>query len=489
MEIKKLINLKILFENRTIKQTIFKNTFWLGAGEVISGLLKMFLLIYAARILGATDYGKFTFALSFVSLLVIFHDFGLPAVITREFAGNKEKEGEFYSVASFKILLSIISFILIFGSSFFITPDPAIRKIIWILSFFSITNGFASFFYAFFRARQKMEYQAWSEIVQALFVSVVGFFVLFSSPSSLNLSYAYLIAAFAALLVVAGIFHFKLVPLKIHYRKEIWKKFFNMSWPLAFITLFGILYTNIDSVMMGYFGMIKETGYYNAALRVTTVVLMPIALISGSFFPALSIFFRESREKLQKLWEGEVKIMIFLAVPVVIGGITLAPRLIYFLYSSDFGPSILTLKILMIMMGALFIYQPLYDVLIACNQQKKTFWITFFGALGNIILNFILIPRYSLYGAAAATVATYLILLAIAFYFVKTTTPIRLLAKGFFSAFCLSLISGGIMYLTIRQQPVFKLNVLISVPLGVIVYFASLFILMKITKSLAFQSI
>ena len=56
-----------LLENIGIKQTILKNTFWLVSAEAVTGLLRLVLLIYAARILGATEYGKFTFAFSFVS--------------------------------------------------------------------------------------------------------------------------------------------------------------------------------------------------------------------------------------------------------------------------------------------------------------------------------------------------------------------------------------------------------------------------------------
>ena len=61
------MNIRELFlENIGIRQTIFKNTFWLTAAEVVIGFLRLGLLIYVARILGATEYGKFTFAFSFV---------------------------------------------------------------------------------------------------------------------------------------------------------------------------------------------------------------------------------------------------------------------------------------------------------------------------------------------------------------------------------------------------------------------------------------
>jgi len=79
-----------LLHNLGEKQTIAKNTFWLGVAEGITRFLKLFLIIYVARILGATEYGKFTFALAFVSLFAIFSDFGISTITTREIARDKD---------------------------------------------------------------------------------------------------------------------------------------------------------------------------------------------------------------------------------------------------------------------------------------------------------------------------------------------------------------------------------------------------------------
>ncbi|MBU4078308.1 oligosaccharide flippase family protein, partial [Patescibacteria group bacterium] len=116
-----------LFRNLGTKQTIAKNTFWLAVAEGVTRFLKLFLIIYVARILGATEYGKFTFALAFVSLFAIFSDFGLSPIVTREFAREKEKEKFFPALLSLKLLLGIGTLFLISIGSFFITIEPEIR--------------------------------------------------------------------------------------------------------------------------------------------------------------------------------------------------------------------------------------------------------------------------------------------------------------------------------------------------------------------------
>ena len=84
----------IFFENNSLKQTLFKNTFWIAGSSFLSKFLRAFLVIYIARILGPTDYGRFAFALAFVSIFVTFLDLGLSSIITRELSRGSKKEKE-----------------------------------------------------------------------------------------------------------------------------------------------------------------------------------------------------------------------------------------------------------------------------------------------------------------------------------------------------------------------------------------------------------
>ena len=158
------------FQNTSAKQTIFKNTFWLSVSTVVNKLLALALVIYAARVLGAEEYGQFTFALAFVSLLMIFATFGLQPIVTREFAREEEKKEEFYSIVSLKLVLGFWSFLLILATSFFVAQAHEIRIVILALGLFFLLNGFIGICYSFFHARQKMEYEAWFETLQTILI-------------------------------------------------------------------------------------------------------------------------------------------------------------------------------------------------------------------------------------------------------------------------------------------------------------------------------
>jgi O-antigen/teichoic acid export membrane protein len=471
----------LLFDNKTIKQTIFKNTFWLTFGTIVAKLLKVFLVIYIARILGANNYGSFTFALAFVSLFGVFLDLGTSSITIRDLSQDKKKEKEFPAILCLRMLLGVGTLIIILTGSFFITPDPLIRKIIWILAIYSIIGGYNAILGAFFHARQRMEYKTLGDIINAILTTGIGLFILFIYPSVINLAWVYLFGNALVFLVIVTIFHFKFLRFSLKFNPGVWKEIIRISWPLAFTSAFVNMYNQTDSVMMGYWGQVTQTGWYNAAYRIIGVCILPINFISQSFYPALSKTFKKSQKSFQNIWDYQFKIIIFLSFPLVTGGISLAPKIINLIYDKNFFPATLAFQILLVTVIFIFFTYMLAKVLIITNQQKKFFTITLLGVIVNVIFNFLLIPKYSLYGAAIATLVTYIfvfLLLLLAMRF----TPINLFKKSLFHNLLLVVISNILMYLTINSKFINNFHVLWEIIIGIFSYTFFFFIFKKIFK-------
>ena len=161
-------------------KTILKNAGWLALGEGVSRLLVFFLVAATTRVLGPAEYGKFAFAFAFVSLLAMLSNFGLTGIATRELSQGSQREREFSSILSLKVLLSAGTLLIMFLLSFVVTPDDSVRKLIWFLSLFVIVDNFFWILYAFIRARERMEYEAATRIIGAVLLLLAGFFVLFN---------------------------------------------------------------------------------------------------------------------------------------------------------------------------------------------------------------------------------------------------------------------------------------------------------------------
>lgn len=472
----KITSLKnLLFGHQTVQQTILKNTFWLTASEAISRFATFVLWIYIARILGAAEFGKFNFAIAIVGLFSILPVFISPEIVTREFAGEKEREKEYPALLSLKIILGLGAVVLLAISSFFVTGDPAVRKVILILALYNFFLGFFDIICAFLRARQRMEYEAFAKVLDALLTTAFGLFVIFRFPSLENLSYAYLLEGLAFISLVLLFFHFKIYPLSLAYDKAVWRQILILSWPLALISIVVTIYNQIDTIIMGYLGQMAQTGWYSASQKIVRLSLVPVALISQAFYPVLSGFFRNSQQELQKIWDRQMEIMIFLAIPLVIGGITLAPRILIFFYGPGYLPSVLALQILMIMAGIVFLSEAFRQILVVANRQTKTLEAVLAGAAINILLNLILIPRFSLYGAAAATVITNIFILFLLIIFTKKLTMINPFNNQILLSFFGAGLSGSLMYFIIKQPQINNLPVVFLILAAAAVYVLAIF--------------
>jgi O-antigen/teichoic acid export membrane protein len=241
--------------------------------------------------------------------------------------------------------------------------------------------------------------------------------------------------------------------------------------------------------MLGHWGMIAETGWYNAASRVTWTIFLLASLVSVSIYPILNKAFKETKEKFQEVWNYQAELIITVALPLVAGGIALAPKIIDFIYGAGFASSILAFQILIITVGILLVYNCFYHALLISNQQKKLFWIIFSGAVVNIILNLILIPRYSLYGAAVATVISYLSILFLLFRSTMKFTSIRVPYSRFLIVFIGAFISGAAMLFVVSRNQIYSLHILLSILIGIGTYLACLFAYKKLTSRLYYQKI
>ncbi len=419
---------QFFLENRGIKQTVLKNTFWLALAHGFTSFLMFFLFIYAARVFGAAEYGKFTFALSFVSLFVILGDVGMSSIVVREFSKKKEDEKDYSLIISLKLFLGVLAFVFTFLASFFVTDDKVVQLLIWILMFFIFSDGFLKIVYSFAHARQKMEHEALIRIIIAGLTVSAGFFVILKFPSALNLGYVYL---FSDIIVLAGtVFYLNYS----HYLSKLrfdWVKFINIlknTWPLS-LGFVGIgTYINLDSVILGFLGTCSEVGWYNAASKIVlSLIALSAGLISESFYPLLSKFFEESKIKFKKTWKYYMETMVMLAVPVIFVGVLLAGKIISFLYGTEnYGPSVLILRLLIIVAGISFLYHPFGTMLVVANKQRENFMIILSCAVLNILLNFILIPLFGFYAAAASTVAVSTIALLAAILFSSPYTGISI---------------------------------------------------------------
>lgn len=410
----------IFFENSGIKQTLFKNTFWLALAEIVSKGVYFLVFIWLARYLGPQIYGQWSFALSFASFFAVFVDFGFTIFVIRELARDKAKSSEYIgNILTIKIILGLIVMALIALVIRFVSKETAIINLVYFLSAYIIINNFAAFFQAIFRANEKMEYEAASRIAQSIILLILSVFFIFSKSSIFIISLGFLIISFMG--VAFSLFFLKkyLFLPSFKFNLIICKEIIKKVWPFFLSGLFYMIYFTMGSIMLGLFSKMKDVGYYNAAYNLFFAVFIIPDIITMSFFPKISYFYEKDKEQLKKVFSHYQIIMVCTGFLLSIILFLLGDFFIVKIYSLNYQPSIALLKILsfaVLLKSVSYIYN---WFLFGSDEQKKVLSVSGFAALLNIIINYFLIAKYGAKGAAITTVATELFLLLFFYSYFK----------------------------------------------------------------------
>jgi O-antigen/teichoic acid export membrane protein len=159
----------------------------------------------------------------------------------------------------------------------------------------------------------------------------------------------------------------------------------------------------IDQIMLGEMVNDHEVGMYSAALKLSEIWYIIPTIICNSFFPSIidgkkisqKIYFR----KFQRLFD----ILFLISLAIAIGVTIFSDQVIDILYGDQYSGAAIILTIHIWAAVFVFVGVGSTNFFIIENLQIKTFTRTALGAVANIILNLILIPKYLAIGAAVAT--------------------------------------------------------------------------------------
>ncbi|MDD5638422.1 MAG: flippase [Candidatus Pacebacteria bacterium] len=415
------MNLKsILLDNKTTKQTIFKNTFWLMLAEGISKGLMFFLTILIARYLGAEGYGIFSFAFAFVALFAVLADFGLSTLTIREVAREKSLARKYIdNIATIKLILGIITFGLIVGIIQFLEKTPEVKTLVYLAGICVIIQSFTEFFQSIFRAFEKMQYEALSKIIYSLLLFSIAGFILWKNLGIKLLVYSYIIAAIIALIFTLILVRKKFTKFRVEIDFEFWKKLLKESWPFTLTLIFAVIYFKIDIVMLSFMKNDTAVGLYSAAKNTLVGLGIITFIICATVYPIFSKYYVKSKDRLysffKKVWGYSIAfnvILISFLYPIT-------PLIIKTLYGAEFISSVSVMYIFLFTYLLTFSNTLINYLINASNQQRLAIKPICISLLINIFLNALLIPRYSYNGAALATLLSDLFITCFFFNIIK----------------------------------------------------------------------
>jgi O-antigen/teichoic acid export membrane protein len=386
----------------------FANTSWLMGHRVLSMVVALFVSVYVARYLGPERFGLLSYAMSFVWLFMALSTLGLDGIMVRELVKTPERRDELLGAAFWlKLGGAVLMWIGIAAAIPFTHNDTKTNILIAIIAFAAIFQAFNVIDFNY-QAEVKSKYVVHAQLVQLAISSITKLVFIWMEAPLVWFACVFLLDA--VVLAVALLAVYLKNTGKVWYWRWRWqtaKELLKDSWPLILSGMAISIYMKIDQVMIKEMLGAEEVGLYAAAVRLSEAWYFVPMAITSSVFPAIINAKKQSEklyyQRLQKLYD----LMVWLAVVIALPTTFLAPCVIRVLYGEAFLPAAGVLSIHIWAGVFVFLGVASSQYLIAENYTRISFYRTFIGAIVNVILNIILIPKYGINGAASATFISY----------------------------------------------------------------------------------
>lgn len=454
---------------------IAKNTSYLTLALILQKVISFTYFTLLARYVGPASLGKYYFAISFTTIFAIFIDLGFANVLIREVAKNSERAEKWLSnVLILKVPLAILALAAVFISINILDYDAITRNLVYISCICMVLDSFTATFFAVVRGFHNLKYESISSVIFQIIVLIFGYGSLLAGGGLIPAMFALALASTFNFTYSWIILKNKLkISLKFVYDKVLTKEIIMIAWPFAVYAIFQRLYTYLDSVLLSVLAGDIEVGLYQVAFKIIFALqFLPMAF-TASLYPAMSSYWLNNREQLLISFERAMNYLIIISLPIIIGTIVLADKIIL-LFSEGYAGALLPLEISIVSLFFIFINFPIGSLLNACDQQRKNTLNMGIVMVASIILNLFLIPRWQAVGASLTVLVTNFLMTILGMHWVKKIIPYRygknlkIFAKVLFA----SLIMGAIVFF----GKVY-LNVFLVTIIGAVIYFFFLIIL------------
>lgn len=361
--------------------------------------------------IGNANYGEFFYLFNFSLLLNILLDFGLTNFNNKNIAQNRHLLSKHFSkmlglkfaLGLFYILVSLIIGAVFFGYNL---------KLLTILCINSFLLSFTLFLRSNLQALHMFRVDSIISVLdRVIMIILVGLMLL--NVFGVQITSEKFVYAQTIGYALTAVISFIIVLNKTHTFKLNWDWAFNRlilkkSAPYAILVLLMTFYNRLDSVMIEQLlpGIIGEeqSGIYAKSFRLLDAANQIAYLFSIQLFPLFSRMIKQ-RENVENVVKLGFTLLITPALIVSVSTIFYAEHFFEKIYTGDTqGYEILAL--LMNCFTAVSITYIFGTLLTANGNLKHLNYMALFGIVINIILNFILIPRYLALGSAISSLVT-----------------------------------------------------------------------------------
>lgn len=375
------------------------------------GFLVMVLL---ARYLGPESFGWLSYSMAVVAMVTVIAGAGLNDILVKHLVELKVESGVTIGTALLlQFIASLVAVIVAIIVAFSFQGENSPTSTLIVILTLPLILHVSCVARGWFESRLESRYVVLSEIPVFIVMALLKLALIFvNAPLMLIAS---IIAVEAILMSIAIIFVFlkksRILP-KLGLSLLHMSRLLKESFPLFLSGVAIIIYMRTDQIMIAHMVGMAEVGVYSAALLFSeSWYVLPI-IFAASVFPGVLRnklqFNKKFRNKnllisVQHQFDCIVAVGLILAVMITL----VSPLLVVWFFGHDYVSAIdvLQIHIWTVVFVSLGVLGSKY--MISIGLQKEIFNRTAICLSINVLLNFLVIPRYGVTGAAFTTLFTH----------------------------------------------------------------------------------
>ncbi|HKV63392.1 MAG TPA: flippase [Candidatus Acidoferrum sp.] len=391
---------------KPIATRVVQNTAVLLTGRILSVLLGGVGSVLIVRSLGIEQLGEFSSVYAYVSMFAWLATLGIESVLTRESARRRERSGSIIATGGalcgvFAIAAAVFVILL--------APHAGYRGKTQVLVVFATIELLVLAPLRLAGVIFQVDLRQWYGTVITLARQILWLLIIILLARAKGSLTAFVLGRLSAavvetILIIVMSVGFLIPPRRIIVQD--FKVYLRACIPLALTMLLASIYLRIDQVMLHRLASDKILGSYAAAVKVSELLEMFPAALLASVFPVLAIAANDKQRMavyVDRIFRYLMAAAGLLCTLICVG----SGLIVHTLYGPQFEPSAHLLNILIWSEFAVFFGSAVGNILLARNLQNYFIYPTIAGAIVNVLLNLIWIPRYAAMGSAWATLVSY----------------------------------------------------------------------------------
>lgn len=419
------------------------------------------------RLLTTEQYGQYSVYLSWSGILVIFTTLNLAygSFSTAMVRFENDRWGYVSALQGLCCVLTLV-FLAIYlpftgmWNNLFELPTPLVLLLVMeILAQFAV-----SCFYGVQRFEFKYKSVVGLTLLTAIASPVTAFVLVMLSEEK---GYARIIG-YALANIIIGIVLFIINSSKGKgklFKKEYWKYALTFNIPLIPYYLSQVVFNQSDRIMISHLEGTDKAGIYSVAYTLGTILNFVLNAINNSYVPWLYTRIKENKgHENRSISNGIALLMAFL----LLGVMAVAPEIILLMAGPEYAQAIWVVPSVAMSILLLFYSQLFINIEFYYEEKTMLVWGSIGAALLNIVLNWLLIPRFGFVAAGYTTLASYIAFSISNYVTMRIITKRKQVACNYFDmrALCLIFVvfaALGFLAMALYNLPIIRYAIIAAV--------------------------